>query len=44
MPQPGKYIRTAFDLNLDGIEGHPWRRTHPTTYFNYGLDEATWKR
>ena len=44
MPPPGKYTRTAFDLNLDGVDGQPWVGQNPKAFFNYQLDEVKWRR
>jgi hypothetical protein len=38
--------RTAFDVNLNALDDHPWRRPGARTddFFNYGLDESSWKK
>lgn len=39
------FFRTIFDVNIDNFERKPWR--YPgvdiSDYFNFGLDEDTWK-
>jgi hypothetical protein len=39
------YNRTAFDVDIDDLEKHPWRQPHAdlSDYFNYGFDEKTWR-
>ena len=39
------YNRTAFDVNIDDLDEHPWRLPHTdiSDYFNYGLNETTWQ-
>ena len=36
--------RTAFDVDIDALEEHPWRLKGAdiSDYFNYGFDEKTW--
>lgn len=38
------YFRTAFDVNIEELDEHPWRQpyTDISDYFNYGFNEATW--
>ena len=37
--------RTAFDVDIDNLESHPWRNKNVdlSDYFNYGFSEATWQ-
>ena len=39
------YHRTAFDVDIDELDEHPWRMPHVdiTDYFNYGFSEPTWR-
>ena len=36
--------RTAFDVDIDALEEHPWRMkgVDISDYFNYGFNEKTW--
>ncbi len=38
------YHRTAFDIDIDELDKHPWRDAHIdiSDYFNFGFTEATW--
>ena len=40
-----RHHRTAFDVNLDTLEVHPWRDpgVDLSDYFNYGFNEKSWK-
>lgn len=37
--------KTAFDIDIDSLEDHPWRRpgVDISDYFNYGLTEKSWR-
>lgn len=37
--------RTAFDVDIDALETHPWRSKNAdiSDYFNYGFNEKTWQ-
>lgn len=37
--------RTAFDVDIDALESHPWRSKNAdiSDYFNYGFNEKTWQ-
>ncbi len=37
--------RTAFDVDIDGLELQPWRNKNAdiSDYFNYGFTERTWQ-
>ena len=37
--------RTAFDVDIDSLEAHPWRRrnVNMSDFFNYGFDEDSWR-
>ena len=37
--------RTAFDVDIDALEAHPWRSKNAdiSDYFNYGFNEKTWQ-
>jgi len=37
--------RTAFDVDIDALETHPWRGKNAdiSDYFNYGFNEKTWQ-
>lgn len=37
--------RTAFDVDIDALESHPWRKKNAnlSDYFNFGFDEDSWK-
>lgn len=37
--------RTAFDIDIDALEDHPWRvkGADISDYFNYGFNEKTWQ-
>ena len=39
------YTRTAFDIDVDNLESHPWRvgAADISEFFNYGFNETTWK-
>ena len=38
------FHRSAFDVNMEDLEEHPWRLPHTdiSDYFNYGFNETTW--
>jgi hypothetical protein len=39
------YHRTAFDVDIDELDEHPWRMPHTdiSDFFNYGFSETTWR-
>jgi hypothetical protein len=40
LPPQNTYVRTAFDLNLDGLDKKPWRSASNTTTSNNGVRSA----
>ena len=38
--------RTAFDVDIDALDAHPWREYNVdiSDYFNYGFTEASWRQ